>query len=455
MIKLLVDNNKPLFWVIFHLALGALSTISGWVVIAYFYFFVLTSLGQVIRFRKINSYITVFVVYLISLEILCRMADTSPFIPYEMGKYILFLGLLAGLLFEHRKGVLGIAILLCLVPSMFFDLSGDVRVNNFIFNVLGPVNLGLAIWYFYRQPFTLQGLKTIMRFMIYPILTVVGYIIIDTPDFTEVDFSLGANFETTGGFGSNQVSTVLGLGMYLVFLFWINNWKLTGSKLFDLMLMLLLTFRGLISFSRGGMIGGLIGILVFIMVIKMASMSRTQYKLPSVNRYLIIGSLSLVIVFVGANLLTEGSLLLRYQGETAGTLAGVREKNLNALTTGRWEIFQEDLELFLRHPVTGVGVGASRYLRDLSEGVSSHVELSRLMSEHGIFGFLNFFLITMSGLVVYFQNRNPLYRAIFSGFFLVGLFSLFHSATRTYVSPLIIGLSFIMIVTIRKKQLSS
>ncbi len=41
------------------------------------------------------------------------------------------------------------------------------------------------------------------------------YITLGTPDLRESLSSTGANYAATGGFGPNQVSTVLGLGMFL------------------------------------------------------------------------------------------------------------------------------------------------------------------------------------------------------------------------------------------------
>ena len=49
-------------------------------------------------------------------------------------------------------------------------------------------------------------------------------------------------------------------------------------------------------------------------------------------------------------------------------------------------------------------------------------------------------------------NRNPVYKAIVIGFYIIGLYSTFHAATRTYVSPLLIGLSLVWVVSLPKKK---
>lgn len=447
-----IENKKPLWIIGFHLGMGILSTFTKWIFILYFFTFILTSIPYIFRFKRINSYLTVFLVYLISYEVFARMVKTSPFIPYEVGKYLMFAGLLFGIIMENRKGILGYVMLVLLIPGFFLDLSGRVQFNNLVFNGLGPINICLAIIYFYRHKFTVEGFRTIVRFMIYPLLSVLGYIFIKTPDFDEIQFSLGANFATTGGFGSNQVSTLLGLAMYLIFLFWVNRWKLSGYRMVDLFLVGLFAFQGLLSFSRGGMIGGAIGIAVFAGVVQFAKVSGTRFKLPRVGRLVIFGSGLLLVIFMAANWISEGNLLLRYQGETEGTLAGAREKDLDLITTGRLEVFLEDWRLFQEHPVSGVGVGASRYMRWESQGVNAHVELSRLLSEHGFLGLLNFAFLLLLAFNLLLINRNPVYKAVVIGFYIIGVYSTFHAATRTYVSPLLIGLSMVWVVSLAKKK---
>ena len=55
-------------------------------------------------------------------------------------------------------------------------------------------------------------LNTLLRIIWLTIIPVLVFSIIQTPDFKDISFQLGAVAETAGGFGSNQVSTVLGLG---------------------------------------------------------------------------------------------------------------------------------------------------------------------------------------------------------------------------------------------------
>ena len=231
-----------------------------------------------------------------------------------------------------------------------------------------------------------------------------------------------------------------------------NKWRLSGSRLVDLFLVGLFAFQGLLSFSRGGMIGGALGIMVFAFVIQFSKVTGTRFRLPRVGRLVLVGSTVLVMIFLVANWVTKGTLLLRYQGETYGTLAGAREKDLDLITTGRLEVLLEDWQLFSEHPVNGVGIGASRFMRSASQGVNAHVELSRLLSEQGLFGLMYFILLLLLSINLLLINRHPVYKAIAIGFYLIAVYSTFHAATRTYISPLLIGLSLVWVISLRKKE---
>ena len=141
-----------------------------------------------------------------------------------------------------------------------------------------------------------------------------------------------------------------------------------------------------------------------------------------------------------ANNLTDGSLLLRYQGETQGTLLGVKEKSINSISTGRLNIFLGDLEIFSKYPIFGVGVNESRNYRNYQQGVVAHVELSRLLSEHGILGVLIFSVFLRSLFAGFSKSSiNPIYLL----FAVIGLYTTFHAATRTFLSPLFMAMAFL------------
>lgn len=384
------------------------------------------------------------------------MARTSPFIPYELGKYLLAAGFIYGILKYKSQGVLGWLMLLCMVPSFFVDVSGEVQRSDIIFNILGPVNVALAVIFFNRKKMSSQQLGHIIRLMIYPVLGVLAYTFIKSPDLDEVEFVLGANVDLSGGFGSNQVSTLFGLGALFIFILMVNKWKFSGNYLVDGAVLFALSFQGLMTFSRGGMLGAVLGIMTILFFLRIAPYwKRKKYRLPQIGKYVIPGILIAVLAFVVVDQITNGLLTLRYQGETMGTLQGSKEKSLYTVTTGRLDIFIGDVNLWVDHFILGVGAGASRFLRDTMTGTVAHVELSRLLAEHGLLGLIYFLILCYLGIALLKYNDNPMIKGILFAFYLVAIYTSFHAAMRTFVTPALIGLSLLMIRAPRKRKESS
>jgi len=449
MIRYILNSRSPLFWVVFHMALGIVSTLTPWVIIAWFYFVLLTTWVNLFR-RTGGTFVPLvfLVAYATSFELLARMSRTSPFVPYELGKYLLLVLLLFGILKGYRRGYIGWLMLALLLPGAFFDLAGETTFKNIVFNLIGPINVALAVIIFSKQDIVKEDFIGTLRLMLYPLVAVVSFAILKSPELEDVEFTLGGNFETSGGFGTNQVSMGLGLGSFIIFLFIKKRWTFTGYRWLDMALFLLFIFRGLITFSRGGMIGAALGILILLLLDRNVSIEKRVFRPARTILTMIPFLLILMFTFIYANNLTGGLLSQRYKGETPGTLAGRKEKTLNVLTANRLQIFIDDLELWKENPAFGVGVGASRHLRDDTKGYLSHIEISRLLSEHGILGLIYTTILLVLGVKLFKRNRHSQYVAIMSALYLIALFTTFHAAMRTYVSPLLFGLSFLSIIEV-------
>lgn len=447
MIWFIVNRRTPLFWLVIHIILGILSTVTPWILIIWFYLVLLTSLGSLIT-RTEGSFVPlVFIItYATSFELLARMSGTSPYIPYELGKYLLLLLLGFGILKGFRRGYIGWLMVGLLLPAVFIDVAEESSLKNIVFNLIGPVNVALAVVFFTKQEIAKDDLVDTMKLLLYPLVAVLAFTIIKAPDLEEAEFTLNANFEMAGGFGTNQVSTALGLGAFLVFVLWLNKWDLSGNRWLDIALFVILVFRGLLTFSRGGMIGGAIGIIVILLFQNRINVDELYIRRP-VKTMLMVMSILLVLVFtfIYADKITGGKLALRYQGETPGTFAGRKEKTLNVITSNRIQIFSDDLKLWKEYPVFGSGVGASRYLRSKTSGFLSHIEFSRLLSEHGIPGLLYIVILLKLGINIFRARSLSRNGALLLALYLMALFTTFHSAMRTYISPILFGLSLLSV----------
>jgi hypothetical protein len=383
------------------------------------------------------------------------MTQTSPFIPYELSKYLTILLSIWGLVNSYNIGSKYLMMSILLLPAFFINTLGLASFNDLVNNGIAPLNLGLMVALLYQKKINNDTIYVYLKLILYTSLMVLAFAFFKTPDYDTIDFKLSANFTTSGGFGSNQVSTILGLGGFIIMLFILASKQITSYKWLDFALLFAFIFQGFLTFSRGGMLGMTLAIITFILV---ASKKQNLYDLK-INRgkmilYAFIAFAIGIIGFLIVDDITGNSLALRYSGETAGTSEGYREKDLNIVTSNRLNIFLGDLDLWYTEPILGVGVGASKYLRTTVEGTVAHVELSRLLAEHGIFGLL-FFVIWISLFFKIRSNNKDVFSiAVFQALFVLALYTSFHAAMRTYVTPLLTSIAMMtVIIPVKNKSI--
>jgi hypothetical protein len=434
----LISNRKNFFWTIFHILLGFVCSITPFALIGWFYFILLSNIKTTFFYLKHRNAIYLFNLfsYLISFEVLDRMAKTSPFIPYELGKYMLiFMGLIGLYVFGVRSQR-GIIMVIFLTPALFYDFSNQRVLSDIVNYYLGPLAVGLGIAFSDKLKITQNDLDQLLKLIYWATVASLVFTFVKTPNFDDIEFSLKAQSETTGGHSSNQVSTLLGLGMFLSYYSILNRKNYSGNRILEIVLLIGFTFQGLLSFSRGGMVVGGLGILLHSILSYKSILNRGKAMSNTfVVVILLIGSYSIV------NRITNGNLTLRYQGETQGTLQGVKEKTSDQFVTGRLGIFEKDIDLFYNYPITGVGIGSSKYLRDIENtDIAAHVEMSRLLAEHGIFGVIVNCLLFGMFFIVY-KNNNTQSNSILLILVLIALATTFHAAMRTFITPLFLIIS--------------
>ena len=421
-----------------------MSSVTPFALIAWFYIIFITNVNQALaslRKKKIE-YFLYLMMYLISFELLDRMAETSPYLPYELGKYFLVLSGIMGILVLGIRNKAGIVMALLVTPAIFYDLSGQVVFFDIINYYLAPLAIGLGIAYIDRLNISEEGFDRLLRLLWLTALSSLAFTMFKTPDLEDISFTLGAQFETTGGQSSNQVSTVLGFGLFLSVYSVIKKLNFSGYYILDILIATLFFFQGLLSFSRGGIVVAILGVLI---------LAYTQLKKIRMQMlvYLAMGLIGLSLVFYVTNNLTGGQLLLRYQGETEGTLAGSKVKNVDVITSGRVTIFNEDIRLWSENPISGVGCGASRYIRFEDKVVAAHIELSRLLAEHGLLGLIYFIMLIVHFFALRKANRLSPYNALLTALYAIAILTTFHAAMRTYVTPMLIVITSLKIIKIK------
>jgi O-antigen ligase len=146
----------------------------------------------------------------------------------------------------------------------------------------------------------------------------------------------------------------------------------------------------------------------------------------------------LITVFFSAGLIVN-----RYSNEDA---AGKLKKDI---TTGRSEIIDTELAAFYENPITGVGVGKAKEYREQKTGIdaASHNETSRMLSEHGLFGFFGLLVLLLTPLLLRMKNRTNVFFYSFLAFWFL---TINHSSMRIAAPAFIYGLSLINITYTKK-----
>jgi hypothetical protein len=399
-------------------------------------------------FRKYSKTLKVqnlvpLLVFLPSIELLRRMLGLDS-LPYEIGKYGC---LLYFIIFSMDKKVLTrkinaiyLLIFLLLIPSLFLMDLNNLQ-NKIIFNLLGIIDLSILGIFFSRIAITFTEFKSYCKTFIYSIIPLLIILTIKTPELSEINFALGANFDTSGGFGPNQVSTILGAAIYVLIINKIalqrNMFKVVNFL--DTFFLLFLAFRALLTFSRGGIFAPIAAL-----ILPLNLLSRVQNIQYIIKNFIIFILFSLLAIFL-VNNLTDGILTLRFSGETVQTVSGKSEKSLEDISSGRSSIFKEDIQLWLDNIVFGVGAGESPYKRaELGEerGENTHTEFSRLLAEHGLFGLMvNILLIIIIPIKILTSKISPRIKYIKLSLILFALFSMTHSAMRTVIPIIFYALS--------------
>jgi hypothetical protein len=385
--------------------------------------------------------------YATGMEVVIRMQEA--YVTYESSKYYVIILLLAGLLIDRsfkKSSIVFLILLGLLLPSILLtDLKGEEFRKAILFNLSGPFTLIASGLYFFKRPINRIELNSIFVSFLMPIICTAIVLQFKTPDFSAIEFNAESNFETSGGFGPNQVSTIMGCAIFIILLSIILKLDITGVRTFDLMLLGVFTFRGIITFSRGGMISVVAAMACFIVF----SFLLNHPVKNRFVRYLFIIVPAVIFIWSYSVGVTGGQIENRYLGKSA------RGKEGKDLTSGRFSIFNADYGIFLENPVLGAGVGMGKFIRERKFGylAASHSEFSRLMAEHGSLGIA--FLLLLLGIIVQKVLVLPPFGKIWIITFVVySILTINHAAMRTALPGFIFGFAFIILIAHPVKKLA-
>jgi hypothetical protein len=375
--------------------------------------------------------------YITGAEVLWRMASADVF--WEFGKYavagIFLLALLrTGKLQHFALPLLYLGLLTPSTVQTIQDLRWAEARSQISFNLSGPFALAMSCWFFANVRLSLKQLQRLFLVLIAPIAGIATIALYGTVAASEIHFTTQSNFETSGGFGPNQVSAVLGLGALLTFLILLTyQGKKAGVKLCLFCGLALFAIQSALTFSRGGLYNaagaGAVASMLFL--------SKTKFKL----RVLAVAVLVLIIAHY---------VVLPSLDDYTGGALSERFSSLNL--TGRDRLIRGDLQAWEENPVFGVGPGRARFSRGefYREGVAAHTEFSRLLAEHGMWGLAALFTLLFMAIKNFRQARSGVHKALLTAATAWSLLFMTNAAMRLVAPSFVFGLASVTLLRQRK-----
>ncbi|MFP5287401.1 MAG: O-antigen ligase family protein, partial [Thermoanaerobaculia bacterium] len=238
-------------------------------------------------------------------------------------------------------------------------------------------------------------------------------------------FYAESNYVTSGGFGPNQVSAVLGLGALLSLLLALQlsrtwrRWAFLGLALWFLV-------QGVLTFSRGGVLNAVI--CIGFLLVHLVGQPRVRVTAFAV--LVLFTFLGTAVIFPRLNEYTGGALQERY----SSTVPGLRQT-----------LAEQELQLWKEHPLLGVGPGMAKYYRSnpLGMEVAAHTEFTRLLAEHGTLGAFALAILLWIVGRAYLRAPTALEKAWVSALAAWSFAEMGHAAMRIAAISLLLGLAVI------------
>jgi O-antigen ligase len=110
--------------------------------------------------------------------------------------------------------------------------------------------------------------------------------------------------------------------------------------------------------------------------------------------------------------------------------------------SGREKVAKDEIDLFLKNPIFGVGVGKGVEVRKAETGddTLSHDEITRMLAEHGTLGIFGLLILFLTPLILYIENKFNMYLLCFVAFWFL---TINHAAMRTAAPAFVYSLSLL------------
>ena len=435
-----MKERNYILLIILHVVIAILIYLLRPISIIYAICIPLIGLYYVVKTQNRNNEVLIVAAYIVGSEVFLRMTNGN--LLYESSKYGVMIFLALGMYYSgfSKNAVPYWIYLILLLPGVIvatetLNMQTDIR-KAIAFNISGPVCLGIASIYTFNRKILVSQLNNVLLSLGLPIFSTTVYLILYTPDLKEILTGTNSTSETSGGFGPNQVATLLGVGMFVFFSRLLLQSKTKLLFIINLVILFNITYRGLVTFSRGGMLTGFVMILVLLFYLFLKTKSHGRYNL---YRLFIFMSIGFFMTWVYTSNQTGGLIDKRYANKDAA--GRVKESQLS----GREDIWDSEIDDFFDHPVFGIGVAKALEVREEKSGgliIASHSEISRTLAEHGMMGIIALLIVLFTPIFLFLDNQQHIYMFCFLLFWLL---TINHAAMRIAAPAFVYSLSFLKV----------
>jgi O-antigen ligase len=374
--------------------------------------------------------------YITGAEVFWRMrrADT----PWEYGKYAVVLILVIAIvrMGAFRKGFLPGLYFGLLLPSAGLTLMlPDIEEARSMvsFNLSGPLALAVCATFFSALRFS----KREMQWLYVSLLAPVYAIAIKAAEALSLNmpetFGNDSNRAASGGFGPNQVSAVLGLGILCAVLYlMLGAANVVATAAFGALILFL--FRQCaITFSRGGLYMAVGGILAAAYYLVRDKRQRRRF----IGAMVVLLPIVFFVVWPRLEELTSGAITERFS---------------DVNPTGRDRLALADLKSWGESPVLGVGPGLGAKNRiKVAHTSSAHTEYTRVLAEHGILGLFSLLVLGVMVLRTLRAAPTRMSKALCAAMLSYSLLGMAVDGMRLAAAGFAFGLAGVKVVEARRR----
>lgn len=423
-------TNRLFLWVSLNILLGLVMSASSALATLHAWLFALAAIAFAATTRDITLSVAV-AAYAAGCDTLWRTTDASFF--YEGAKYLVTGCLLLCFLRLVRastRGIPAIAYFLLLLPSIAVMVTevGLVGTRDLVSSHLsGPLCLAAAAFVCLSLRASWSDAHTIFLALLGPLITLSTVVLIRAIEAGRVNLTSESSLSSSGGFGPNQVSAALGLGALIALvLVVVGPRTTTGYKLVAATVCVWMLGQSALTFGRGGAYNFGAGAIALISV----RVATGGDRLRVLGRVVVLVFAG-IAAFVWLNSFTDGALERRFDDRS---------------TSHRDEIARSDLQVFLDHPLVGVGPGRASEYRDAEiGGRTTHTEYTRLIAEHGVLGVMAAAALVLMAYRAVSSAPNQMSRAVTLCFLTWALVDMTHAGMRVAAPSIMFGLAMLRI----------